>query len=81
MVEELIMRTSVLMIYVCLITGCAMQPDIGANAIDAAATFPLQGTSGDVDFSLSEEVFKVERPSVSYFLLMALYFPFFFLSQ
>jgi hypothetical protein len=78
MAEELIMRTGVLMISVCLIAACAMQPDIGANANNAGASLPLQGTSGDVDFSLSEEVLKVERSSVPYFFLMVIHFPIFF---
>jgi hypothetical protein len=69
------MRTSFLIISLCLISACSGQPDMAASAIEAGVDFPLQGRSGDVDFSLSDEVFNVERPGISYFLLIALYFP------
>jgi hypothetical protein len=35
----------------------------------------LIGEREGLDFSLSEEIFSVERPSISYFLLLTLYFP------
>lgn len=71
------MRASILMISICLIVGCASEPDIAANAVDGSASFPLQGTSGDVDFILSEDVFKVTKDPTTIFFLISIFFPLF----
>jgi hypothetical protein len=40
---------------------------------------PLTGQSGDVEFSVSDEVFNVERPSLVHLLLVAIYLPLVFM--
>lgn len=71
----MIMRTSFLIILVLCISACSAQPELAAVSADTSVAFPLEGKASDFDFSLSEEVFNLERSRVSYFLLLILFFP------
>lgn len=73
------MRVSVLVIFVCFVAACAMQTDISGNTVDGGASFPLRGNNDSVEFSLTEDVFRVERAPVTFFLIMSLFIPLFYI--
>jgi hypothetical protein len=66
-----------------LLTACInMQPTAPVSPDGPEASIqgqPLTGQSGDVEFSVSDDVFNVERPSLVHLLLVAVYLPLVFM--
>lgn len=58
----------------------SIEPQIFNTSLSAAAidsTNPaLQGQAGDIEFTLDEEVFTVERSPMIFLIALALYLPF-----
>lgn len=67
-----------LAIGLCVLTACVTP---GTNAPETTNVMKemITGTSGSIDFTLSDSVFNVERPKLVHLLLVAVYLPLVFM--